>query len=116
MGVAVPFPGTPLYDDYPPARTASRTGGCARSTAATRAFPPIDDCDRFYRHYIDDANLELDFFRYSRRDARLIRECLRFKGEHNLRRMGLLRDPVFAPTPVRCRPQCDGDAADDRLG
>ena len=30
----------------------------------------------------------------------LIRACLRFKGEHNLRRMGLLPDPVFHPEPV----------------
>jgi hypothetical protein len=27
----------------------------------------------------------------------MIRECLRYKGEHNLRAMGLLRDPVFEP-------------------
>jgi hypothetical protein len=63
-------------------------------------MPPVDDFDRFYRHYIDDANLELDFFRYSAPVRAMIRECLRYKGEHNLRRMGLMRDPVHQPTPA----------------
>jgi hypothetical protein len=27
----------------------------------------------------------------------LIRECLRFKAEHNLKAMGLLPEPVFRP-------------------
>lgn len=60
----------------------------------------MSDFDRFYRHYIDDANLELDFFRYSDAIRSSIRECLKFKAEHNLRRMGLLRDPVFQPEPA----------------
>ena len=30
----------------------------------------------------------------------MFRECLRYKGEHNLRRMGLLRDPLYEPIPV----------------
>ena len=64
------------------------------------AFPPIEDRTAFNRYYIDDANLELDFFRYSEAMREVIRACLRFKGEHNLRRMGLLRDPVFDPEPV----------------
>jgi hypothetical protein len=29
-----------------------------------------------------------------------MRECMRFKAEHNLRKMGLLADPVFEPAPV----------------
>ena len=52
--------------------------------------PSHDDIDRFYRYYIDDANLELDFFRYSPEIKRLIRDCLRYKAEHNLQRMGLM--------------------------
>ena len=40
--------------------------------------------------YIDDANLALDFFRYSPAMKALMRECLRFKAEHNLERMGLM--------------------------
>jgi hypothetical protein len=63
-------------------------------------MPPVDDFDRYYRHYIDDANLDLDFFRYSLEMRATIRECLRYKGEHNLRRMGLLRDPVYQPVPA----------------
>jgi len=65
-----------------------------------RAMPAPDDFDRYYRHYIDDANLELDFFRYSPEVRSMIHECLRYKGEHNLRRMGLLRDPVYQPIPA----------------
>ena len=29
-----------------------------------------------------------------------MRDCMRFKAEHNLRKMGLLADPVFRPSPV----------------
>ena len=60
----------------------------------------MDDFDRFYRHYIDDANLELDFFHYSHEMRDRMRECMRYKGEHNLRLMGLLKDPVFRPAPA----------------
>ena len=63
------------------------------------APPPIDDFDRFYRHYIDDTNLALDFFHYSDEMRQMIRACLRFKAEHNLARMGLLKDPVFRAEP-----------------
>ena len=60
----------------------------------------MSDFDRFYRHYIDDTNLVLDFFHYSDDMKGLIKECLQFKAEHNLRQMGLLRDPVFGPAPA----------------
>ena len=33
-----------------------------------------------------------------------IRACLKLKGEHNLRRMGLLRDPVYEPLPEPAAP------------
>jgi len=38
--------------------------------------------------------LDLNFFDYSDEMLHLMRECLRFKAEHNLRRMGL---PESAP-------------------
>jgi radical SAM superfamily enzyme YgiQ (UPF0313 family) len=96
MGVAVPFPGTPLYDDHHARHGFTRwwlDAACAHYVA----LPPVEDRDRFHRQYIDDANLELDFFRYDEATRTMIRECLRYKGEHNLRAMGLLRDPVFEP-------------------
>lgn len=99
MGVLVPFPGTPLYDDHHLQFGFTQwwlREECSRYSAP----PPIDDFDRFYRHYIDDANLELDFFHYSIEMRDRIRECMRFKAEHNLRRMGVLRDPVFRPSPT----------------
>jgi radical SAM superfamily enzyme YgiQ (UPF0313 family) len=96
MGVLVPFPGTPLYDEYHEQHGFTDwwlREACSRYEAP----PPVDDFDRFYRHYIDDANLELDFFHYSQEMREGIRECMRYKGEHNLRRMGLLKDPVYRP-------------------
>jgi radical SAM superfamily enzyme YgiQ (UPF0313 family) len=96
LGVAVPFPGTPLYEDHH-AVYGFTDWWLRPGYSQYRPSPPIDDFDRFYRHYIDDANLELDFFHYSAEMKQLIRECLKFKGEHNLKRMGLLKDPVFEP-------------------
>lgn len=98
LGVLVPFPGTPLYDDFHAAYGFS-DWWLREDHARYDAPPPLDDFDRFYRHYVDDANLELDFFRYSPDMRALIRECLRFKAEHNLRMMGLLKDPVFRAAP-----------------
>ena len=98
LGVLVPFPGTPLYDDYHAKYGFTEwwlREECARYTPP----PPLSDFDRFYRHYIDDANLDLDFFQYSDEMRDLMRQCLKFKAEHNLARMGLLKDPVHRPGP-----------------
>ena len=88
LGVVVPFPGTPLYED-----NHQRFGFTDWWLRADHARydppPPIEDLERFRRHYIDDANLELDFFRYSAAVRDWIRAGLRYKAEHNLRRMGL---------------------------
>jgi hypothetical protein len=89
MGVVVPFPGTTIYEEF------HFLHGFAewwlRPAYSSYSSPPaLDDFDRYYRYYIDDANLELDFFHYSEDMRRLIRECLRFKAEHNLQRMGLM--------------------------
>jgi radical SAM superfamily enzyme YgiQ (UPF0313 family) len=99
LGVLVPFPGTPLYDDYHQRYGFSRwwlREECSRYSPP----PPIDDFDRFYRHYIDDRNLDLDFFHYSDQTREVMRACLQFKAEHNLRKMGLLDDPVFRPAAI----------------
>jgi radical SAM superfamily enzyme YgiQ (UPF0313 family) len=99
LGVAVPFPGTPLYDEHH--RIYGFTDWWLREEYSRNSPPPpITDFVRFYRHYVDDANLELDFFAYSDRTRDLIRQCLKFKAEHNLSRMGLLRDPVYRPEPA----------------
>ena len=87
LGVVVPFPGTPLYEKY------NREYGftdwwlgeeCARSVSS----PRMEEPESFYRHYIDDPNLERDFFRYPEETRRLIRACLKFKADHNLQGMG----------------------------
>ncbi len=99
LGVVVPFPGTPLYDDYH-ADCGFTNWWLCEEYSRYRPSPPVTDSDRFYRHYIDDANLELDFFHYTPELRALIHACLRFKAEHNLSRMGLLRDPVFRAGPT----------------
>jgi len=89
MGVVVPFPGTPIYDAYH--QEYGFTDWWLRAEYSRySAPPPVEDADRYYRYYIDDANLDLDFFRYSAAMKPMIRECLRFKAEHNLKGMGLL--------------------------
>ena len=89
MGVVVPFPGTPIYEEF--RREYGFTEWWLRPECGRFvAPPPIEDADRFYRYYVDDFNLDLDFFRYTPAMRQLIRECLRFKAEHNLERMGLL--------------------------
>jgi len=95
LGVVVPFPGTPLYDDNH--RRYGFSEWWLKPEYSAFPAPPRNELDRTYRRYIDDANLELDFFRYSEEMKHLIGECLRFKGEHNLRKMGLLPDPVHQP-------------------
>ena len=99
LGVVVPFPGTPIYDDFH-AQYGFTDWWLREAYGVYTPPPPIDDRVAFYRYYTDDANLELDFFRYSPGMRDLIRECLRFKAEHNLKAMGLLPDPVFRPAPV----------------
>jgi hypothetical protein len=89
MGVVVPFPGTPIYDEFH--MLHGFTDWWLRPEYSRYSGPPpIEDFQRYYRYYIDDANLELDFFHYQPDMKALIRECLRFKAEHNLERMGLL--------------------------
>jgi anaerobic magnesium-protoporphyrin IX monomethyl ester cyclase len=89
MGVVVPFPGTPMYDDYHEQYGFTDWWLRADYSRYTPS-PPTDDIERYYRYYIDDANLGLDFFHYDGAMHAGIRECLRFKAEHNLARMGLM--------------------------
>lgn len=98
QGVLVPFPGTPLYDDYH-AQFGFTDWWLREECSRYVPPPPLTDFDRFYRHYIDDANLNLDFFRYSVEMRELMRSCMKFKAEHNLVRMGMLKDPVYRAEP-----------------
>lgn len=110
LGVVVPFPGTPLYEEFH--EGYGFTDWWLREEFSRYApSPPVSDFDRFYRHYIDDANLELDFFRYTPELRSLIRACLKFKAEHNLARMGLLKDPVFRSGPTELFGAPLGDAS-----
>jgi radical SAM superfamily enzyme YgiQ (UPF0313 family) len=99
MGVVVPFPGTPIYEDFH-LRFGFTDWWLREDFSRYSPPPPMDDFDRFYRHYIDDTNLELDFFRYTGEMRSMIRACMKFKAEHNLARMGLLKDPVFRSGPT----------------
>jgi anaerobic magnesium-protoporphyrin IX monomethyl ester cyclase len=96
LGVVVPFPGTALYDEYHCSHGFTDWWLDERFSRWTAPPPPGDP--GFARHYLDDDNLALDFFRYDADTRSLIRECLRIKGEHNLRAMGLpMTDPQRSP-------------------
>jgi len=99
LGVAVPFPGTPLYEDHHE-RFGFTDWWLQERYSHYDEAPPLSDREAFSRYYRDDANLQLDFFGYDDATRQAIRECLVFKAEHNLAKMGLLEDPVFAPDPV----------------
>ena len=87
LGVVVPFPGTPLYEESH--RKYGFTDWWLREEYSRYLPPPpIEEPERFYRYYIDDPNLELNFFRYPEGTRQIIRACLKFKADHNLRRMG----------------------------
>ncbi|HYB98510.1 MAG TPA: radical SAM protein [Candidatus Limnocylindrales bacterium] len=95
LGVLIPFPGTPLYEEYHAGY--GFTDWWLEERYSKRCEPPpLGDRAAYHRYYLDDASLELDFFRYTPQMRSLIRQCLRFKGEHNLRRMGQLPAPVAA--------------------
>ena len=89
LGVLVPFPETAVYENYHE-RYGFTDWWLREDFSRLTEMPPVSNKANFVSNYIDDANLELDFFRYSDEVRSLIRECLRFKGEHNLRVMGLL--------------------------
>jgi radical SAM superfamily enzyme YgiQ (UPF0313 family) len=102
LGVVVPFPGTPIYDDFH--QQFGFTNWWLEERYSRYTAPPsVEDFDQFRRFYIDDANLELDFFRYSDEMRAMIRECLRYKAEHNLRNYGWVdhdADPSGSLEPV----------------
>lgn len=100
LGVAVPFPGTALYEEHV-ARFGFARWWLREDASRYTALPEADGSEAFRRAYVSDANLELDFFRYDSATRAAITECLRFKGEHNLERMGLLRDPLLSPQPLQ---------------
>lgn len=99
LGVAVPFPGTPLYEDHHE-HYGFTDWWLREDHSHYEPFPDPNDTETFCRHYIDDKNLELNFFNYESDTQAMMRECLKFKGEHNLKKMGLLKDPVFSPEPT----------------
>lgn len=96
LGVVVPFPGTPIYEDHH-VEYGFTDWWLRAEYGRYVAPPPIEDREAFYGYYTDDTNLELDFFRYGPGTREMIRACLRFKAEHNLKAMGLLPDPLFRP-------------------
>jgi anaerobic magnesium-protoporphyrin IX monomethyl ester cyclase len=100
LGVVIPFPGTPLYDDHH-ARYGFTDWWLDEAYSRYDPPPPVTDTERWHRHYVDDASIGLDFFHYSDAMRDVIRAALRFKGEHNLRRMARL---------TRTRPRRDATA------
>jgi magnesium-protoporphyrin IX monomethyl ester (oxidative) cyclase len=88
MGVVVPLPGTPLYSGFH--KQYGFTDWWLRKDQPRYLCPPpLEDSENFAAYYCGDVNLEQDFFHYSDESRRLILDCLRFKGEHNLKFMGM---------------------------
>ena len=88
-GVVIPLPGTPIYEQFHAAYGFTEWW-LREELSRYQPFPPLADFEAFYRRYIHDPHLDLDFFHYSAETRAMIAACLKFKGEHNLRRMGLL--------------------------
>jgi radical SAM superfamily enzyme YgiQ (UPF0313 family) len=86
LGVVVPFPGTPIYETCH--ERDGFTDWWLRDEYLRYEPPPPVEHASFNRYYTGDPALEADFFHYSAEMKALIRDCLRFKGEHNLRAMG----------------------------
>jgi len=88
MGVVVPLPGTPLYEEHH--REYGFTDWWLRDEYDID-LPDLatEDFGQIRHHYTKDPALELDYFHYTPEQRRRIVECLEFKGEHNFRKMGI---------------------------
>ncbi len=91
-GVVVPLPSTPIYERFH-AAYGFTDWWLREELSRYEPFPPPSNFEAFYRRYIHDPHLDLDFFHYPAEARAMIAACLKFKGEHNLRRMGLLPCP-----------------------
>lgn len=108
FGVLVPYPATPIYEDFH--AQYGFTNWWLEERYSRYTVPPYpEDLDKFREFYRDDANLELDFFRYSDEMRVMIRECLRYKGEHNLRKFGCGDSPAH-PTGTESKARSLGSS------
>jgi radical SAM superfamily enzyme YgiQ (UPF0313 family) len=98
LGVVVPYPATPIYEDFH-AQYGFTNWWLDERYSRYTVPPSTANFDSFRQFYVDDANLELDFFRYSDEMRAMIRECLRYKAEHNLRKCGCGTVPTAPPAP-----------------
>ncbi len=86
-GVLIPMPETPVYEENH--ERFGFTEWWLREEYSHRpAQPDARNFEEFSRSYACDPALELDFFRYTADTRAMIRACLEFKANHNLRRMG----------------------------
>lgn len=98
-GVLIPMPTTPIYEQYHLQYgftdwwLREEYGRCAPR-------PDPDDFDEFCRSYADDHTLDLDFFRYGDDSRWMIRACLEFKAQHNLRQMGIPHERPTTEDPA----------------
>lgn len=87
LGVVVPLPGTPLYNECH--ERYGFTDWWLDERYDRFEPPPSTDDAGFRRYYCGDPILDHDFFRYSDETRQMIRACLEFKAEHNLKLMGI---------------------------
>ncbi len=88
MGVLVPYPGTQIYNTYH-LQYGFTNWWLKEEYSHHPAQYDLNSPEYYSREYLEDANLDLDFFHYTAEHRALIMECLRFKAAHNLRMMGL---------------------------
>ena len=87
-GVLVPFPGTQIYDQWHE-RCGFTHWWLRPGHVADEPNLHVLDATAS-QHYLEtDPTLALDFFRYSPEVHMKIAECVRFKAQHNQRRMHL---------------------------
>jgi radical SAM superfamily enzyme YgiQ (UPF0313 family) len=107
FGVVVPYPATPIYEHFH--AQYGFTSWWLEERYSRYSVPPYpEDLDKFRQFYTDDANLELDFFRYSDEMRAMIRECLRFKAEHNLQKYGCGYSPPRPSHPTETESNAGG--------
>jgi radical SAM superfamily enzyme YgiQ (UPF0313 family) len=88
-GILVPFPGTPIYEQH---WEAYGFGEWWLDETRIPAEPDYNrmDARESQNSLLTDPTLDVDFFHYSPAVKEMIAQCVRYKGLHNQRTMGLL--------------------------
>lgn len=86
-GVLVPFPGTPIYEANHERYGFTQWWLDEARVPRPAPLPPPGDAAALHEWLARDPVLDLDFFRYAPAVRDAIAACVRFKAEHNRRRL-----------------------------